>query len=63
MYNFKLDELQIADLEAWQKQIKDLYGKFGDFSYTFYPTGIGTKVIVKSDLTGLEKDISHYERW
>lgn len=60
---FELDELQLKDLKEWQEKIKDLFGEYGSFEYTFIPTGIGDKVLIKSSLTGLILDVSHEERW
>lgn len=60
---FELDDSQTEKLEAWQEKIKDLYGKCGNFSYIFTPTGIGNVVIVKSELTGLELDLTEIDKW
>jgi hypothetical protein len=60
---FEIYPDQIKKLEEWQKKIKDLYGEYGHYSYTFSPTGIGNGVIVKSHLTGLELDLTDVDTW
>ncbi len=60
---FKLDANQIQRLENWQKEIKEKYKKFGNYTYSFTPTGIGDAVRVKSDLTDEVLDLSDVEKW
>lgn len=60
---FKLGQIQLEALQEWKEGIKELYGQYGVYSYTFTPTGIGDIVKVKSSLTGTEFDLSEYDRW
>jgi hypothetical protein len=60
---FDLDAGQVEKLEDWQRKIKDLYGEYGHYSYTFSPTGIENGITVKSHLTGLELDLTNVDTW
>ena len=60
---FDLDSGQVEKLEDWQRKIKDLYGEYGHYSYTFSPTGIGNAVVVKSHLANLELDLTDVDTW
>jgi hypothetical protein len=60
---FDLDAGQVEKLEDWQRKIKDLYGEYGHYSYTFSPTGIENGITVKSHLTGLELDLTDMDTW
>jgi hypothetical protein len=60
---FELDETQVAELKAWQEKIKELFGEYGSYDYTFSPCGIGIGVRVRSHLTRTELDLSHVENW
>jgi hypothetical protein len=55
---FELDDSQIERLEEWQKTIKERYGEFGGYKYSFTPTGIGDIVEVYSDLDNTTLDLS-----
>jgi hypothetical protein len=50
-------------LKEWQEKIKDLHGEYGNYTYSFTPTGIGDVIKVKSHLTGLELDITDIDNW
>ena len=63
MANFKLTERQIKELKEWQEKIKDLFGEYGQYDYTFTPYGMGVGVEVKSHKTGTILNISHVEDW
>jgi hypothetical protein len=63
MTEFKLDESQEARLKEWQNKIKDLFGEYGQYDYTFSPCGIGTGVEVFSHLTKTKLDLSDVEKW
>jgi len=49
----------------WRNKIKEIYGDgySGDFTFSFTPTGIGNKIVVKSHRTGAELDITDYNSW
>jgi hypothetical protein len=61
--NFKLTERQVKELKEWQEKIKDLFGEYGHYDYTFTPYGMGTGLVVKSHKTGTTLDLSHVEDW
>lgn len=60
---FDLNEKELATLEAWQKEIKNKFGNYGGFKYTFTPTGIGTGISVYSDLLDESLNITDYDSW
>ena len=60
---FDLDAGQVEKLEDWKRKIKDLYGEYGHYSYTFSPTGIGNDIVVKSHLANLELDLTDVDTW
>ena len=71
---FKLDEIETKAAEEFIKkhnhkeQLRKA-GKLGfstpgrQISYSFAPTGIGTKVVIQCDLCGKTKDITNYDNW
>jgi hypothetical protein len=60
---FSLNEKQMVLLNEWQEKIKDLFGEYGHYDYTFTPYGMGTGLIVRSHLTKTELDLSMVEDW
>lgn len=60
---FEIDEIEDKAIKKWQKEIKKKYGKYGNFSYIFTPTGIGNILKVKSELTGETKDFTNIDNW
>jgi len=60
---FTLTDLQEAELKVWQEKIKDIFGEYGLYDFTFTGHGIGTSLVVKSHLTGTSLDLSHVEDW
>jgi hypothetical protein len=60
---FTISEAEMEALKEWQEKIKDLYGEYGNYTYSFTPTGIGDVIKVKSHLTGLELDITDVDNW
>ena len=61
--SFTLTERQERELQEWQAKIKELFGEYGHYDYTFTPYGMGMGVVVKSHKTGTTLDISHEEDW
>lgn len=61
--HFKLTERQEKELKEWQEKIKDLFGEYGSYDYTFTPSGIGDGVRVRSHKTGTTLDLTHVEDW
>jgi hypothetical protein len=60
---FAISEVENEKLKEWKEKIKDLYGEYGTYTYSFTPTGIGSSIRVKSHLTGLELDITDLDSW
>lgn len=60
---FSLNEVEEKRLKEWQEKIKDLYGEYGTYTFSFTPTGIGNAIVVKSHLTGLELDVTDLDCW
>jgi len=60
---FKITGKELDKLKEWQEKIKDLFGEYGTYKYTFTPTGIGTCVEVYSDLTRTTIDLTDIDSW
>ena len=60
---FAITEAEMKTLKEWQEKINDLYGEYGNYTYSFTPTGIGDGIKVRSHLTGLELDITDVDNW
>jgi hypothetical protein len=60
---FELDEAQMVKLKEWQEKIKDLFGEYGLYTYSFTPTGIGDGVEVYSHLTKTKLDLTDVDTW
>lgn len=60
---FELDEAQMVKLKEWQEKIKDLFGEYGLYTYSFTPTGIGDGVEVYSHLTKTKLDLTDINSW
>ncbi len=50
-FKVELNSGQAEKLKDWQNAHKTLYGKFGDYVYSFEDTGINTFVEIKSKLS------------
>ena len=50
--NFVISEKESAKINEWMEKIKDLFGEYGHYDYTFSPYGIGMGIKVTSHLTG-----------
>jgi hypothetical protein len=60
---FEITEAQMVKLKEWQEKIKDLFGEYGNYTYSFTPTGIGDGVEVWSDLTKTKLDLTDIDTW
>lgn len=60
---FKLDTDELKKLREWQAKIKELFGEYGFYDYTFTPTGIGTGIKVTSHLTKTSIDLTDVDKW
>ena len=63
MTEFSLNEKEEKKLKKWQNAIKEIYGEYGSYSFTFTPTGIGTGISVYSKLVDKELDITDLDSW
>jgi hypothetical protein len=69
--NFDISEKELENKNRWVEMLKyvlDVKDEYlpGSFSYTFYPTGIGTAIEVKYTHTNdyvFTKNITDYESW
>jgi hypothetical protein len=60
---FEMSKTQIKKLEDWQEAINKVYGRTGDFEFTFKPNGIGYSITVYSELANFELDLTEIENW
>jgi len=60
---FEITDAQMVKLKEWQEKIKDLFGEYGNYKYSFTPTGIGDGVEVWSDLTKTKLDLTDVDTW
>lgn len=60
---FEITDAQMVKLKEWQEKIKDLFGEYGSYTYSFTPTGIGDGVEVYSDLTKTKLDLTDVSTW
>lgn len=59
---FILSEKEEAALRLWKADIIKKYGQLGNLTFHFYPTGIGDRIIVETDL-GPKIDITDHSSW
>ena len=60
---FEMSPAQKMKLEEWQNAIQKVYGKKGNYEFTFKPNGIGYSVIVYSKLANFELDLTEPENF
>jgi hypothetical protein len=60
---FEIDEKQMEKLKVWQEAIKTIYGEYGNYDFTFKPTGIGDGVYVYSHLAKTTIDLTDVDSW
>lgn len=61
---FTLTELEKQRKDAFYKKCKrKTKGEDVRLSYHFYPCGIGSAVIVRSETLGIEEDITDIDSW
>jgi len=58
--NFELTINQENQLKEWQEKIKEVFGKYGHYDYTFTPFGMVTGCKVRSHLTKTTIDLTEY---
>ncbi len=51
-FKLELNPDQTEKLQAWQNAHKIIFGKFGDFVYSFEDNGVSTFIEIKSKLSG-----------
>lgn len=62
-YQFYLGENEEKKFEEWKNAIKLIYGEYGQFTFSFTPTGIGTAIEVFSSLADKSIELTDYESW
>jgi len=60
---FEMSEKQRQKLDEWQEAISKVYGKKGNYQFTFSPNGIGYTITVYSELADYELDLTEIENW
>jgi len=61
---FRLTKIEEENRDKFYEKCKQkTKDKDVHLSYHFYPTGIGDKIIIKSETLGVEKDITDYSTW
>lgn len=60
---FELNEKQVTKLNEWKEAIKVVFGEYGNYKFTFTPTGIGDGVEVYSDLAKKSISLTDYDSW
>ena len=60
---FRISGSTLLEINEWKEAIKKVYGKYGEYEYTFIPTGIGTAVSVKSNLAGISRNFTDTSNW
>jgi hypothetical protein len=60
---FEMSETQRLKLEEWQEAIGKVYGRKGEFEFTFKPYGMGYSISVYSELANFELDLTENENW
>lgn len=63
MISFALTSTQEEKFNVWKEEIKNLFGEYGNFSFSFKPYGMGTSVSIYSDLLKSSLDLSDVELW
>ena len=63
MMTFQLTIDQERKLNIWKQKIKDEFGEYGNFTYSFSPTGIGTVVTVYSSILDKTLNLTNYDEW
>jgi hypothetical protein len=60
---FEMSNTQKEKLTEWQDAIGKVYGKKGNFEYTFKPSGLGYTLTVYSDLADFELDLTEIDNF
>lgn len=61
--SFELSDVEQERYDEWKEKIKDLYGKYGQFEFTFSPTGIGNGIKIYSKLAKISIDVTDVDSW
>lgn len=61
--SFDLNKKQEEQLRVWKTEIKKEHGKYGTYTYSFSPYGMGTGIEVYSHLACKSIDLSNVEDW
>lgn len=62
---FELTDRQVKKFEKWRNSIKQVFGEYGQFTFSFQNTGIGEIVLVENSLVGpnYQLDLTEIENW
>jgi len=60
---FSLTSKEEEEADKFKAAVKEIYGEWGMFRYTFSPTGIGSGVEIHSDLANTSKNITDIDSW
>lgn len=60
---FGLGVDETDELNKWQEGIREEFGEYGLYTFTFEPNGIGTAILVHSKIANRTLDLSHPEKW
>ena len=61
--SFSLLPKEQRESDKFQAAIKEIYGSYGLFTYSFTPNGIGSGVKISSNLAKTSKDITDVDSW
>jgi hypothetical protein len=61
--SFELGDSEMEKLKQFQEQVKALYGEYGNYTFSFTPTGIGNVVKAYSHLAKIERDLTDIDSW
>lgn len=63
MLKFELSEKEQKSFDSWKKELKIIYGIYGNFTFLFTPNAIGYSIKVYSHLINQTKDITDISNW
>jgi hypothetical protein len=60
---FDITPTQEEKLKVFQEAVKTIYGSYGQYDYTFTPSGMGIQIKVFSHLANTWLDLTETELW
>jgi len=61
--SFRLGTKEQEEVDKFQAAVKEIYGEYGLFTYSFTPNGIGDGVSIYSKLANTTKDVTDIDSW